>query len=320
VDARVVITTDGEKLSKDEDNLSIFRKYRRRVTPSQRKIIWESTNKRCYICRKPLLIDAFQIEHVVALSKDPSNNDTMGNMLPACADCNQKKSAKSLVDVMNENAFTTNLLTSAATIKHLNSAARNVIEAALDIKHNRNLTPEIIAGKILQLDELLNQYVVTPPEKMHDFFKDVTRQLVSTDITEGKQLGQGGFGLVFAGILKVFIPSTGKWKDNNVAIKRMPYSVTAFREVTCLDRLQHKNLVKYFGYYLDDQCQCLSVVIELCNVSLDTQIKVKDSGFRCASSIANPFKVIYDVCAALSHMHRFDCIHRKHSSGWSIKR
>jgi hypothetical protein len=199
-------------------------------------------------------------------------------------------------------------MTSAASRKHLSLAAKNVIKAALDIKHSRNLsnarcTPEIIAEKSLQLNELLNQYYVTP-EEMRDFLIDVapTSQLDRNDIMEGKILGQGGFGIVLAG---KYNPPTAK--SNDVAIKMMRYSVAAFRELSCLDCLQHKNIVKYYGYYLS-QNQCLSVVIDLCNFSLDSQIKKID--FRYASSIVNPFKVIYDVCAALSYMHRFNCIHR----------
>jgi hypothetical protein len=312
IDAHVVTTKDGGKLSKDEDNLIIIRIRRRHVTPSQREFIWESSKKCCYICQKPLLKDDFQIEHVVAFSEDPFNNDTIGNMLPACANCNQKKGAKSLVDVINENSFTTNLMTSAAAIKHLCLAAKNVIEAALIIKHNRNLpnarfTPEIIADKILQLDALLDHNDVTPEEMRH-FLMDVAPfQLDPNDITEGEILGRGGFGVVRAGILKIYNPSSAKLKCNHVAIKMMDYSVAAFRELSCLGRLQHKNIVKYFGYYLPPD-QCLSIVIDLCNFSLDSLIK--EINCRCAASIANPFKVIYDVCAALSYMHGSNCLHR----------
>lgn len=73
-------------------------------------------------------------------------------MLSACANCNGKKGDKSLDDFIFENHFTTNLMTTAASIKHLCLAAKNVIDKDLIIKHNRNLpdpkfTPEIIAGK-----------------------------------------------------------------------------------------------------------------------------------------------------------------------------
>lgn len=314
IDTRVVITTDGGKLSKDEENLSIIKTKRIFVSPSKRKIIHQLTKGCCYICQKPLHIDAFQIDHIVAFSKDNYNNDKTDNMLPACADCNRKKGDKSLVDFLFENGFTTNLLTSTASIEHLSLAAKNVLYEALDMKHNRNLpdpkfAPEIIADKILQLDVLLKQQVVTPEEMRH-YLKDIApyhSQLDCNDIIRDRVIGQGGFGSVLGGVFKVYNPATANYKQKPVAIKMISFSPAAVFELFCLDRLQHDKIVKYFGYYISPN-QCISVVIEYCNFSLDTLIKEID--FRCAASIANPFKVIYDVCAALSHMHGFDCIHR----------
>ena len=106
---------------------------RRRITPSERKYIWEQSHRHCYICKTPLpQSSSWHVEHVVAFSEDPTNNDVLGNMLAACATCNLKKLDRPLVTIVQE--FACDLDTAAIEASHLNTVARGSLLRALKLK------------------------------------------------------------------------------------------------------------------------------------------------------------------------------------------
>lgn len=63
---------------------------RRRLTPSERRTIYNLTGGRCAYCGTRIAFDDMQVDHVVPLRK--GGVDTIDNMLPACRSCNHYKS------------------------------------------------------------------------------------------------------------------------------------------------------------------------------------------------------------------------------------
>jgi hypothetical protein len=184
---------------------------RRRIGPLERDFVWKSTEGKCYICQKWLPPKSdWHIEHVVAYSFDPESNDVLGNMLPACATCNLRKNDKSLVQVIQENRFTNDLLTAAASVDHLNAAARATILRALTVKHERisfldnEYTAEKQAELVLRINQLLeqNQNTLSKEDQeslLHDITRDTPLDYKKHITLNGKTIGAGGFGTVFEG-------------------------------------------------------------------------------------------------------------------------
>ncbi|KAK9714886.1 hypothetical protein RND81_06G127900 [Saponaria officinalis] len=84
------------------------------------------------------------------------------------------------------------------------------------------------------------------------------------NFSESNKLGQGGFGVVYMGILP---------DEKTVAVKRLSNSsnqgIKEFKTEACLTaRLQHRNLVKLFGFCLEKQ-EMLLVYEYMPNKSLD---------------------------------------------------
>ena len=201
-----------------EDGLGAVnvRIQRKRVTPEQRDFIWSSL-KLCYLCKRTLNPKGdWHVEHVIALSDNPAENDVLGNMLPACPDCNSSKGSKSLVDIVRDRVFPTNLLTAAANVEHLNESASRTIREALGFKHGRcrsidGFQPEILAQKILQMNEMLQNSTdhVLDPEAAKELFKSITQDTpcLTKDVIKlrktVKVLGAGGNGeVVAAGLVR----------------------------------------------------------------------------------------------------------------------
>lgn len=87
----------------------------------------------------------------------------------------------------------------------------------------------------------------------------------------GALLGEGTYGTVFAATT---IPSKESSQSIQVAIKRVkPHEIrpginfTALREIKCLKRLQHKNIIRLIDSYVSDRV--LYLVIEFCVSSLE---------------------------------------------------
>lgn len=57
-----------------------------RLTPAQRLIVLQKTNKRCHVCAGKLAADNFQADHVIP--HIAGGHHSVDNYLPACATCN----------------------------------------------------------------------------------------------------------------------------------------------------------------------------------------------------------------------------------------
>lgn len=314
VDVKVVrLLQRKEESNMDSYGYQVPMNKRRRVKKEERAFIWQSTEGKCYICSVHLPYhSSWHVEHVVAFSVDQEANDVLGNMLPACANCNLRKNDQLLENIVRTNTFPTNVLTAAASLEHLKQSARNVLERVLKIKHDRiqsihdGFDPAKFAEKILRCIEMTTVGAI---EDIDKFMADVAPncpQLAkdSVSITKTK-LGTGGFGDVFAGI---YIQRTvdGKTTLRKVAVKIVKMGPSTLREINVLDRLGgHANIVAYYGWW-QDRPEYIAVVIERCTCSLMDMLIAG----RPVIAEANPFKVVHDVATALAFMHQFSCMHR----------
>lgn len=69
-------------------------KKRHRLTPTERRAIYNKMGGRCAYCGKQLNYEDMQVDHVVALRSN--GEDDLANMLPACRSCNHYKRGNSL--------------------------------------------------------------------------------------------------------------------------------------------------------------------------------------------------------------------------------
>ena len=284
---------------------------RRRVTPKERAEILKSTDSKCYICGGNLPELNWHVEHVICFHADPKENDKLCNMLPACQSCNLRKNTRNLVDIVRDHLFTTNVLTAAANIESLSTAAKEVLRKVLAIKHSRRNDVEdyeysaLMAGKILEMSTW--KYEEQTDATIRTFLQEFTGnhpELPRTNIdVKPRQLSAGGFGAVFGGTFTFFDHVNVKLKTNPVVIKKVRFNVSMLREVAFLGRFSHVNIVRYHGYYLEEGRICM--VLERCDFTL-----AGFAGNQGTFYVVNPFKVICQVAEALMYMHMFSFIHR----------
>ena len=102
-------------------------------------------------------------------------------------------------------------------------------------------------------------------------------KISSSEITFGKVIGEGGKSTVHEGLLKRGAESTP------VALKKYCVSRMSSRcrkqvdsEAENLSRLQHPNVIKYYGTCLDEK----TIVMEQIGLTLDDYIKCKVNNVR----------------------------------------
>jgi serine/threonine protein kinase/5-methylcytosine-specific restriction endonuclease McrA len=284
------------------------RVVRRAIGKVERAFVFDSLNGRCYLCRTPLQFNsAWHIEHVVAFASDPSKNDVLGNMLPACQTCNMRKNKRSLVSLI-EKDVTFDLDTEAATVAHLNTEAKNAILAALHVKRelalqqqesstdqnrllikimshieNRvSMKAKALKSSVESIDKILETYNIPRIHEEH----------VKLDDELSAKLRQGGFGFVRHGV----------YNGSDVAIKSPKFSnevtlSSALIEVSFLSRLRHKHIVGFHGVFfregfveLDRLCLCL----DWCTNTLNDKEVIRN---------IDPVKVFLQIVSAVKYMH-----------------
>ena len=284
------------------------RVVRRAIGKAERAFVFNSLNGQCYLCKTQLKFNsAWHIEHVIAFASDPSKNDVLGNMLPACQTCNMRKNKRSLVSLI-EKDVTFDLDTEAATVTHLNTEAKNAILAALQVKHelalqqqerspdqNRllnnimfrietrvSMKAKALRSSVESIDTVLKSYNIPHIHEEH----------VKLDDEISPKLRQGGFGFVRHGV----------YNGYEVAIKSPKFSnevtlSSALIEVSFLSRLRHDHIVGFHGVFfregiveLDRLCLCL----DWCTNTLNDKEVVR---------YIDPVKIFLQIVSAVKYMH-----------------
>lgn len=113
---------------------------RKRFNKETRHRVWHRTDGCCYLCKVALpLLSSWHIEHIFAFSKDPKENDVVGNLLPSCPPCNRKKSDKCLLECMTCDGFSIHSTMNVSAMS-LQPRVKRVLLAAIALKRARRGT------------------------------------------------------------------------------------------------------------------------------------------------------------------------------------
>ncbi|KAK3127251.1 hypothetical protein QOZ80_7AG0570390 [Eleusine coracana subsp. coracana] len=123
-----------------------------------------------------------------------------------------------------------------------------------------------------------------------------TLRAATTDFDEDNKLGEGGFGVVYKGILP---------DDQEIAVKRLSQSSRQGieelkNELVLVAKLQHKNLVRLVGVCLEDH-EKLLVYEYMPNKSLDTILF--DPEKRSELDWGKRFKIVNGIARGLQYLH-----------------
>ncbi|KAK1391219.1 Receptor-like serine/threonine-protein kinase [Heracleum sosnowskyi] len=129
------------------------------------------------------------------------------------------------------------------------------------------------------------------------------------NFSHSNKLGEGGFGPVYKGILE---------DGQEIAVKRRSacstQGVEEFRnEVSCIAKLQHRNLVRLLGWSTTEEGERMLVYEYLPNKSLDYFIFGADINQRASIDWPKRFKIINGIAKGLLYLHedsRLRVIHR----------
>ncbi|KAF8090843.1 hypothetical protein N665_0463s0002 [Sinapis alba] len=133
-----------------------------------------------------------------------------------------------------------------------------------------------------------------------------TIRVATNNFSPGNQLGEGGFGAVYKGVLD---------SGEEVAVKRLSLESGQgdhefINEVSLVAKLQHRNLVRLLGFCLDGQ-ERLLIYEFFKNTSLDNYIF--DSNRRTILEWETRYQIIVGVARGLLYLHedsRFKIVHR----------
>ncbi|VAH55035.1 unnamed protein product [Triticum turgidum subsp. durum] len=157
------------------------------------------------------------------------------------------------------------------------------------------------------LEQMLVQEIVEPKALPLSLLQDIT-----SDFSDDQEIGSGGFAVVYKGILG----------DRAVAVKKLLKDVMDenefWREIECLMRVKHKNVVRFLGYCDDrqgniawyegkrvmaDVHQRLLCFEYIPKGSLEKYIK--DANREWATC----YKIIKGICVGLQYLHENRIIH-----------
>ncbi|RDX70523.1 Cysteine-rich receptor-like protein kinase 10, partial [Mucuna pruriens] len=141
-------------------------------------------------------------------------------------------------------------------------------------------------------------------EPLH--FNLTTIELATNNFSEKNKIGKGGFGEVYKGIL---------FDGRQIAVKRLSKNskqgATEFKtEVLLIAKLQHRNLVEFIGFCLEEQEKIL-IYEYVPNKSLDHFLF--DSQKQKLLSWSERYKIIGGIARAILYLHehsRLKVIHR----------
>ncbi|XP_028793476.1 receptor-like serine/threonine-protein kinase SD1-7 [Neltuma alba] len=169
-------------------------------------------------------------------------------------------------------------------------------------------TRDEVAEEELELDSPTNKerHAEDGEQPSLSFFSIKTIMTATNNFSNENQLGQGGFGSVYKGLL-----------DNglDIAVKRLSQGsrqgTQEFKnEIKVIGRLQHRNLVKLLGYCIHKGERML-IYEYLPNKSLD--FFLFDSNHRMSLDWDTRFHIIFGIARGLLYLHqdsRLKIIHR----------
>ncbi|KAJ9166909.1 hypothetical protein P3X46_021598 [Hevea brasiliensis] len=203
-------------------------------------------------------------------------------------------SDRSWQTVASTNFTWASQVSTSLTVPGTNNATENS-QASEGIDFEGLSNGDIIAGETLRVFTYAQLKAAT-----HNFRRDML-------------LGRGGFGKVYKGGLKEYVPSEGK-KKSVIAVKKLDTMGRQgfeewLSEVRILGKLSHPNLVKLLGYCLENE-KFLLVYELLQNGSLNYQLFGKGSVWPLPWDIR--FKIALGIARGLAYMHTLDApiIHR----------
>lgn len=172
----------------------------------------------------------------------------------------------------------------------------------MDLQANRNFTRSDL--ECMLLDE-----AIEPKALPFLLLENITN-----DFSYKKEIGRGGFAVVYKGVLE----------NGTVAVKRLSntykYESEFIREVECLMKVKHKNIVRFLGYCSDTQGHVgsyegkfvMADVQErlLCleyhhKGSLDKYIKDASCGLEWKAR----YRIIKGICEGLCYLHSINIMH-----------
>jgi len=157
------------------------------------------------------------------------------------------------------------------------------------------------------LEQLLVDETATPKALQLSLLEDIT-----DDFSDDQEIGSGGFAVVYKGILG----------DRLVAVKKLSDAFmdeTKFhREVECLMRVKHKNVVRFLGYCADRQGNMERYKGKLVMADVHQRLLCFEyiSNGSLDKYIIDPhrewgicYKIIKEICEGLQSLHDNHIVH-----------
>ena len=267
----------------------------------------------CYLCERALIKEkrtcecrkkstcccgAWEVEHVLAKHVDISGRHVLGNLLPACVACNSAswKGLLTLVELVQRKGL--NPCEWAGDCQDLLTETLLDIRAANDL-HDAKVNADAVATNADLRAQLVKQRALNNLD---------ASMLVGIDPDQDwREIEAGGFGTVYETKLKRhqhdgtvnFVPVAVKQINTSTPRDELSFQ----REVLCLSQLQHPNVPKLYGSFMNEGGGF--IVLELFT---KPDLNKASQGPRKGHL---PYASIFrDVAAALLHMKQVGYLHR----------
>jgi len=141
----------------------------------------------------------------------------------------------------------------------------------------------------------------TTPNQYNGLYEYSERELLANEITIEKEIGKGNFGIVYV----------GTFKNMKVALKSLVDAKAEkefFKEIEILEKLDHKNIVKFYG--ISKFKETLYLILEYVNGGdLLTYVEKLAQKKKLISEIIKK-QIILEICEGMEYMHSKSVLHR----------
>lgn len=137
LEAVMMRVLEKKKWKDTADEIKSTTFVRKRWSEDVKSRVYWRTGGICYLCKEAVAKPEFVIEHVLALSDDPGNNDILGNLLPACPTCNCKKGVKDVLEIVKDTNVFSMMLTWGQDGMSPNNQERRIIFDALNTEYGK---------------------------------------------------------------------------------------------------------------------------------------------------------------------------------------